>query len=369
MNALSILISDNYKNENLSGLVRKRTLSSIPIGSRYRLIDFMLSSLVEARISNIVVLANNNYDSLVDHLGSGKDWDLSRKNSGLKIITPLANDKGKAIAVNKFDALSNSLYYLDKVLEEYVIVADANIIANVDFNSILNWHIETNADITIGYAYLRPSEKDTQIIFDDRGRIYDSLYHMYGSNEIVPTQLEIQIMSKRLYKEIVEKGMTLGWENMMNDYISKNFNKLNVYGYEIRGYCRVINNIRDYFEFNMDLLNDHIRAELFLSKTEILTRVKDSVPTFYGENADVKNSILADGSIIKGSVENSIISRDVVIEEGAVVKNSIIMTKCHIESDTVIENTIIDRYSKVTRGTRVSGTRNEPYIIHKGTTV
>lgn len=106
-----------------------------------------------------------------------------------------------------------------------------------------------------------------------------------------------------------------------------------------------------------------------MSKTEILTRVKDSVPTFYGENADVKNSILADGSIIKGSVENSIISRDVVIEEGAVVKNSIIMTKCHIESDTVIENTIIDRYSKVTRGTRVSGTRNEPYIVHKGTTV
>lgn len=369
MNALSILISDNYKNENLSGLVRKRTLSSIPIGSRYRLIDFMLSSLVEARISNIVVLANNNYDSLVDHLGSGKDWDLSRKNSGLKIITPLANDKGKAIAVNKFDALSNSLYYLDKVLEEYVIVADANIIANVDFNSILNWHMETNADITIGYAYLRPGEKDTQIIFDDRGRIYDSLYHMYGCNEIVPTQLEIQIMSKRLYKEIVEKGMTLGWENMMNDYISKNFNKLNVYGYEIRGYCRVINNIRDYFEFNMDLLNDHIRSELFLSKTEILTRVKDSVPTFYGENADVKNSILADGSIIKGTVENSIISRDVVIEEGAVVKNSIIMTKCHIESDTVIENTIIDRYSRVTNGTRVSGTRNEPYIIHKGTIV
>lgn len=369
MNALSILISDNYKNENLSGLVRKRTLSSIPIGSRYRLIDFMLSSLVEARISNIVVLANNNYDSLVDHLGSGKDWDLSRKNSGLKVITPLANDKGKAIAVNKFDALSNSLYYLDKVLEEYVIIADANIIANVDFNSILNWHMETNADITIGYAYLRPSEKDTQIVFDDRGRIYDSLYHMYGGSEIVPTQLEIQIMSKRLFREIVEKGMTLGWENMMNDYISKNFNKLNVYGYEIRGYCRVINNIRDYYDFNMDLLNDNVRSELFLSKTEILTRVKDSVPTFYGENADVKDSILADGSIINGYVENSVISRDVVIEEGAVVKNSIIMTKCYIEADTVIENTIIDRYSRVTRGTRVSGTRNEPYIIHKGTVV
>ncbi|MGX7087326.1 glucose-1-phosphate adenylyltransferase subunit GlgD [Gemelliphila palaticanis] len=369
MNALSILFSDNYRRDDLSGLTRRRTLSALPIGSRYRLVDFMLSSLVKAGVPNIGMLVNQNYNSLVDHLGWGKDWDLNRKNSGLKIITPMVNDLGKTVAINKFDSLGNSLFYLNEVLQEYVILADSNIIANVDFRDMLKYHIETNADITVAYSYRQPSEKDSQIIFDERGRVYDSLYRMNGHDEVVPTQLKIHILHRDKYKEIIEKGLTLGWEDLMRDYISKNYNKLNVYAYEVKGYSKVINNINDYYSFNMDLLNDNVREELFLSGTEILTRVKDSVPSFYGENSKVSNSVLADGCIIHGTVENSVISRDVIIEEGAVVKNSIIMTKCVIKKDSVIEYTIMDRYSTASEGVKVSGTETAPYIVNKEITI
>ena len=369
MNAFSILFSDNYKGDDLSGLTKIRTLSSIPIGSRYRLIDFMLSSLVKSGVPNIGILVNYNYNSLVDHVGWGKDWDLNRKNSGLKIITPMADNLGKSTITNKFDALGNSIFYLDEVLQDYVILADANIIANINFEEMLAYHKEKNADITVAYKYTEPKAQDSQIIFDDRGRVYDSLYRINGYNETVATQVKIHIMSKSFFKSIIEKGLTLGWENLMRDFISKNFNKLNVYAYEIKGYCRSIDNVKDYYNFNMDLLDDKLREEIFLSGTEVLTRVKDSVPTFYGENAEVKNSVLADGCTINGNIEGSVISRDVVIEEGAVVKNSIIMTKCIIGKNAVVENTIMDRYAKVPENKKVAGTEVEPYIIHKGITV
>lgn len=369
MNAFSILFSDNYRGDDLSGLTRVRTLSSIPIGARYRLIDFMLSSLVTSGIPNIGILVNHNYNSLVDHVGWGKDWDLNRKNSGLKIITPMVDGVGKSIITSKFDALENAMFYLDEVLQDYVILADANIIANIDFKEMLQYHEEKNADITIAYTYAEPKAQDSQIIFDERGRVYDSLYRINGYDEKVATQVRIHIMSKSFFKSIIERGLTLGWENLMRDFISKNFNKLNVYAYEIKGYFRSIDTITDYYQFNMDLLNDAVREELFLSGTEVLTRVKDSVPTFYGENADVQNSVLADGCIVKGTVENSVISRDVVVEEGAIIRNSIIMTKCVISKNAVVENTIMDRYAAVSENRRVAGTEVEPYIIHKGITV
>ncbi|MBF0709883.1 MULTISPECIES: glucose-1-phosphate adenylyltransferase subunit GlgD [unclassified Gemella] len=365
MNAFSILLSDNFRGDDLLGLTKKRTLASIPIGSRYRLIDFILSSLVKANISNIGLVVNNNYNSLVDHVGWGKDWDLNRKNAGLKIITPMSDTGLKAVNANKFDALANALFYLDYVLQDYVILADANIVANINFEEMLEYHKRTGADITVAYTYKEPSARDTQIVFNDRGKIYDSYYHINGHNEVVATQLKVHILSKQLLKEVINRGLTLGWEDMMRDYISKNYNKLNVQAYRVHGYCKVINNIQDYYNFNMDLLHDDVREELFLSGTEILTRVKDSVPSFYSETAEVSNSVLADGCTIKGKVENSIISRGVVIEEGVVVRNSIIMNGCVIGKNSDINHTIIDRRASVSEGTRVSGTHKEPYIVHK----
>ena len=365
VNAFCVLFADNYRNDDLQGLVRNRTLASLSIASRYRMIDFMLSSLVKAEVSNIAVVTNHHYKSLMDHLSWGKDWDLNRKNSGLKFITPMSNHLSNRVAHNKIEALGDAISYADALLEDYCILADANIVGNIDFKEMVKYHKQTNADVTLAYTYRKPQQRESQIIFDEKRRVYDSLYHYNGYDEVCPTQVKIYIMSKSMFKDIVQKGTTLGWEDILLDYVAKNFHKLNVYAYEIKSYNRTINSVQEYYDFNKDLLNPDKLRELFLSGTDILTRVQDSVPTHYGEHSNVKSSLLGDGSCINGTVENSIIFRDVIIEEGAVVKNSIIMADSIIKKGAKLNYVITDKSVEVPEDKELSGTSECQVIVEK----
>ena len=363
--AFCILFADNYRNDDLQGLVRNRTLASLAVASRYRMVDFMLSSLVKAEISNIAVVTNHHYKSLMDHLSWGKDWDLNRKNSGLKFITPMSNHQSNRVAQNKIEDLGDAAKYADTLLEDYCILADGNIVGNIDFKEMLKYHKSTNADITLAYTYRKPQQRESQIIFDEKDRVYDSLYHYDGFDQVCPTQVKIYIMSK----EIVKKGMTYGWQDLLLDYITKNFHRLNVYGYEIKNYTRTINSVQEFYNFNRDLLDPNKMNELFLSGTDILTRVQDSVPTTYGEGAIVKNSILGDGCEINGIVENSILFRDVVIEEGAVIKNSIIMPNSVIKKSAYLDYVILDKSATVSERVELKGTENCQVIVEKNKVV
>lgn len=357
MNAFCILFSDSFKNHEIAGFVKNRTLASLPVGCRYRLVDFMLSYLVEANVPNIVILAINNYNSLMDHVGWGKDWDLNRKNSVLKILPPLAISN-TGVARNKFEALNEAEKYISSMLQDYCIIADPNIICNVDFNEMLKFHENNNADITVACARRKPLDGEIEMMVDNKNRAFDSLYHQQGADYECNTLLKITILKKDLLKEIIKKGTSQGWEDLVRDYVSKNFNRLNVYAYQIEGYCCVINSLENYFEFNMDLLKEEISREIFLSGKEILTRVKDSVPTIYGEYANVKNSMLADGCSINGTVENSIIFRDVFIEEGAVVKNSILMSGTVVKKGAKLDYVITDKSAVINENKELKGDKN-----------
>ena len=176
-------------------------------------------------------------------------------------------------------------------------------------------------------------------------------------------------MSKSMFKDIVQKGTTLGWEDILLDYVAKNFHKLNVYAYEIKSYNRTINSVQEYYDFNKDLLNPDKLRELFLSGTDILTRVQDSVPTMYGDGAIVKNSILGDGCEINGIVEDSILFRDVVVEEGAVIKNSIIMPNCVVKKSAYLDYVISDKAATIGEKIELKGTENCQVIVEKNKVV
>ena len=281
----------------------------------------------------------------------------------------MSNHQSNRVAQNKIEALGDAARYADTLLEEYCILADGNIVGNIDFKEMVNYHKSTNADITLAYTYRKPQQRESQIIFDEKDRVYDSLYHYDGYDQVCPTQVKIYIMSKEMFKELVKKGMTYGWQDLLLDYITKNFHRLNVYGYEIKNYTRTINSVQEFYDFNRDLLDPNKMNELFLSGTDILTRVQDSVPTTYGENAIVKNSILGDGCEINGIVENSILFRDVVIEEGAVVKNSIIMPNTVIKKAAYIDYVISDKAAVVSEKVELKGTENCQVIIEKNKVV
>lgn len=363
MNAFCILFSDSFKNYDIGDFVKDRTLASLPIACRYRVVDFILSHLVKANVPNIGILATSNYNSLMDHVGWGKDWDLNRKNSGLKILPPLAITN--AVARTKFESLNNAEPYVNSMLQDYCILADSNIICNVDFKDMLEFHESKNADFTVAYVKRKPLAGEIEMIIDEKNRAYSSLYHQYGADYECNTLVKIIILHKDILKDVILKGTSHGWEDIVKDYISKNFNRLNVYAYEIKGYSAVITNLENYYEFNMDLLKEDVSRELFLSDTEILTRVKDSAPTLYGENAQIKNSMFADGCRIYGKIENSLISRDVIIEEGAEVKNSILMSGTIVKAGSKLDYVIADKGAFISENKELKGDRNCQFTISK----
>ena len=367
--AFCVLFADNYRNDDLQGLVRNRTAAALPVISRYRMVDFMISSLVHANIDNIAVLTNHNYKSLLDHMSHGKDWDLNRKNRGLKFITPMSNYLSTRIPQNKIEALANTMVYTQSLDEEFVILADTNIIGNIDFKEMFQYHLDTGSDITVAYTYRKPNVGESQIIFDENHKVYESLYHFDGSDNICATQVKIYILTKELFNGIVKKGLTLGWEDILRDYIAKNLETLRVFAYQIKGYLKVVNNIKDYYDLNMDMLDFNNLKDVFLSGTDIITRVQDTVPTIYGKNAAVKESILGDGSKINGTVENSIIFRDVVVEEGAVVRNSIILSDAIIKTGSHLDYVIADKGVVVKQHTVLTGTEEVQVVVDKGKTV
>ncbi len=368
MNAFCILFSDSFKNYDIGGFVKDRTLASLPIACRYRMVDFILSHLVKANVPNIGILATNNYNSLMDHVGWGKDWDLNRKNSGLKILPPMAISN-TGLARTKFEALNNAVPYIGSMLQDYCILADSNIICNIDFKNMLEFHESKNADFTVAYVKRKPMEGESELIIDEKNRVYSSLYHQYGANYDCNTLVKITLMHKDLLKDVILQGTSHGWEDLVKDYISKNYNRLNVYAYEIKGYSAVINNLENYYKFNMDLLDENIGEEIFLSDTEILTRVKDSAPTFYGAKSEIINSMFADGCHIYGKVENSLVSRDVIIEEGAEVKNSILMSGTVVKAGAKLDYVIADKFVLITENKELKGDMNCQFIVPKNKTI
>ena len=367
MNAFSILFSDAFGNERIGELSTVRNLASVPFGGRYRLIDFMLSSLVKARVPNIGVITRNNYSSLVDHLGGGKDWDLDRKNGGLKILTPFASNE--VPFRNKVEALNSVKDYTSHCLQDYCIVADTNFICNIDFTEMFNAHIEKCADITCLYYTNKVYGEEISISVNENGQICDALYNASAKEEEKDIMLSVYIMRKELLLDIIEKGITYGWTDFNSDFIAKNFQYYNIFGYKQTGYCAVLRDIHDYYKANMDLLNPGIRRELFQSDTNILTKIKDSVPTTYGSNSNITHSLIADGCKIDGKVENCVIFRGTVIKKGASVKDSIIMQGSEIGENCNITNVISDKNITVSHNKTLCGCDSLPFVITKGTKI
>lgn len=369
MNAFALIFADNYVRSNLGVLDNRRLISSLPVGGRFRLIDFSLSALVNGRVSNIGIIARRTYNSLMDHVGWGKDWDLNRKNGGLKILTPLAVESDLQSYRTRFEALCNVQNYINEMLQEYCILMEGSMVFTIDIQELMNFHMRKGADITVVYKKRVPREEETEVIVDENGKIIDALYHSEEGTKEENCLLNIYIMKRNFLKKMVNKGLTLGWEDISRDYICKNFTERTIYAYELKNYCRKVHSMKDYYETNMDLRENEIRRKLFLSNYPILTRTKDSAPTYYGMESKAVNSILADGCVVDGCVENSIIFRNVSIAKGAVIRNSIIMQDTKIEQNARLDYVISDKRVTVSEGIELKGSGNCPVVIPKAETV
>ncbi len=347
---MCILFSESY-GVTPNELAAHRTLATVPFAGRYRLIDFALSSLVKSRVFDIGILTKEHYGSLMDHLGWGKDWDLDRKNGGIKVLTPFAKAESAATRNrSKVDALLSARAYLETCDADTVILSDANLVMNIDFDEMIRFHQNQDADITMLYQNkICPGHTGGVLEHDESGRIIDVYYTTVQHSEPQNALFGVYIFNKELLLTMLDRAYTFGW-----------------FGFEHAGYSAIINSVGDYYNASMDILQSDIRRELFYSDAPILTRVKNSVPTIYGFDGKVQNSLIADGCEIDGELRNCIIFRDVKIEKGAVLENSIIMQNTVIRSGARLNCVIADKDVTIESEHALSGYQTYPFVIAKG---
>lgn len=373
--ALGIIFPNSY-DSLVPELVTERLMASIPFASRYRMCDFMISSMVHCGIDNISILVRKNYHSLMDHLGSGREWDLTRKNGGLNIVPPYAQKQVK-VYEGRIEALESIRGYLKKQTEKYVIMTDSNIAVNFDFNDLLHAHIESGADATVVY---RKQEIPKPLIKQSTEAL--DLYYALGVNGdhvskiyINPTEkgemnfcLNIYVVERELLIRMIDDAFVHGYTSFVRDILERQIEHLDVRGYCYDGYVAEIHDMKSYFEENMKLLEEENLNALF-SGNQIYTKIRDDNPTRYINGSKAKNVMVADGCVIEGEVENSILFRGVHIGKGAKVKNCVLMQDTIVEDNASVEYVITDKDVTITEGKSLTGNDSFQVFVAKGQTV
>ena len=372
MKAMGLIFPNSF-DAHVARMVKLRAMASLPFASRYRLVDFVLSSMSNCGIDNVYILPNRNYLSLMDHLGTGREWDLARKNGGVHIFPPFA-ESGNQVAPGRVGTLHNILRLLKDSSEKYVFMVDTNVAVNFDFNAMLAEHIKTGADVTIAYhEHTLPEsalsntdvDKDLYYSFDiDEGRVIDIYVNPTEGKQNL--SLNYFVMERELLISVIQEAFVRGMTHFTRDVLWAKRNELNIHAYKFEGYVSRIWSITSYFEENMKLLDDENLDALFAGN-QIYTKVRDDNPTRYIAGAKVSNAMVADGCVIEGEVENCVLFRGVKIAKGAKVSNCILMQDTVIEEGAKLEYIITDKDVTVTAGKDLKGTDSYPvYIVKHG---
>jgi len=375
-NALGVIFPNSY-DALVPDLVNVRLMASIPFASRYRLIDFILSSMAHCDINNISVMVNNNYHSLMDHLDSGREWDLVRKNGGLHIFPPFAEKASTKPYTGRVGALANLLDFLRDQKEKYVVITDTNIVVNFDFKAMIQAHIESGADVTVAYNEQELPESLLKNQSNDKGYYYNfdiedgrvtKIYVNSRDTGVKNFSMNIFVVDRELLIDLINTASVRGQVYFERDVLLPQLGKLNVHAYKYDGYLARIWDMKSYFDENMKLLDDYNLDALF-SGAPIYTKIRDDNPTRYIEGAKVQNVMAADGCVIEGEVENSILFRGVKVAKGAKVKNSILMQGSVVEAGANVEYLVMDKNVTITAGKEMKGTGTFPVYIGKFQTV
>ena len=374
--AVAGLIFSNIHNAEIPELTSVRTMASLPFGCRYRLIDFPLSNMVNSGITKIGIIAHNNYQSLMDHIGTGKDWDLARRSGGIKILPPFITsyDSGSnKLYRNRLEALMGVTHFISKCSEEYIVLSDCDFICNIDINEVLEDHKAKNADVTIVTRTLKSDEMVSsegliKVELDSNGAPIEFVKHMGG--EVAEVSTNIMIFNRLFLLNVIHDAISHGYKQFYREMLGMRIGKARINCYHYEGINLQVSSLESYFKCSMELLKPEVRNGLFnVENRAIYTKLRNSAPTVYTEGSKVVNSYVADGCVIEGTVENSIIFRGVHIGKGTVVKNSILLQDTFTGTNVSLNCLITDK-NVVIRDDRVlSGHESMPFFISKGAMV
>lgn len=355
----------------LTELTSHRPVAAVPFLGRYRIIDFVLSNMVNSGIYNVGVFAQEKPRPLTEHLGTGGAWDLDRKKDGLLIFYPYYNSI-YSMYMTEMGNFRENIEYIEKSRQKYVIISPSYMICNINYNEAYDFHKSSGADITILYKKVEDASGNflncQSLEIDDEGRVKGFAVNK-GEKQERNISMEMYIMKREYLLQLINKASQLSMLYSLKDTINYFCNEININAFEYDGYLECINSVKTYFHKSLELLDVEKAKQLFKNDAPIHTVTKDNAPTKYGKNAKVKNSFIANGAIIEGTVENSVIFRGVNVGAGTIVKNCILMTKCIIGDGVYMENIIADKNASVSRVKELIGNYNEPIVLGKNSIV
>ncbi|MBM7096378.1 MULTISPECIES: glucose-1-phosphate adenylyltransferase subunit GlgD [Alteribacter] len=364
MESMMGLINLEHEHDFLNELTYFRCGAAVPFAGRYRLIDFTLSNMVRSDVQDIAIFTRNKYRSLMDHLGTGADWELDRRHGGLFILPPDWNDPTD-ISKGDLSHFHNNRDYFNRGKSNYVIISGSQYLSNADYKDAFDYHLERGADVTLittRVKELGPEHEPCQrIVQDDQGWVSDITNELNNTN----VYTGVYIISKSLLMELVDECIAHHKDHFFLHGIKDNLERLNIQTFEHTGYSAFINSVESFYRNNMNLLNPENYKELFYQNSFIKTKISNEPPTKYNDISEVKDSLLANGCEINGEVENSILFRGVKVKPGAKVINSVIMQRCTIEEGVHLENVILDKDVTVTEGQTFIGSHEKPFVVAK----
>lgn len=365
MRAIGIILAGG-NSSRMGELSAKRAVAAMPIVGSYRAIDFTLSNMTNSHIQKVAVYTQYNSRSLNEHLNSSKWWDFGRKQGGLYLFTPTITATNSYWYKGTADALYQNISFLKSAHEPYVVIASGDAVYKLDYNKVLEEHIATGADITVVCKDIQPDEDDinrfgvVKLADDNRVISFEEKPIVAETNT---ASIGVYVVRRRQLIELLEACAAEGRSDFVNDILVRYKNVKKIYAYKLDSYWRNIGTIDSYFKTNMDFLKKDIRDYFFRQHPDVYSKVEDLPPAKYNGDAAVSNSLIASGSIINGTVEDSVLFKKVYIGNNCVIKNSIILNDVHIGDNCYIENCIVESRDTLRANTVHTGDPNEIKVI------
>lgn len=361
--------NDYYMNQ----LTNNRPLASVPFLGRYRLIDFTLSNLVNSGVDTVGIFLNDKYRSLMDHIGSGKQWNLDRKKGGIFYLSPYSTPDIQSQLRGDLSTYFANIDYLTEASADYAVITGTSMVCNIDLKEVFKNHLDSKADITVVYKTIDEHDFGFERCNTVNTNEYKSVIS-FGKNIRRPDMvtdkknisMEIYIVKKELLVDMITDAVTTGENVYLTDVLHDSVTKYKVRGYAYKGLVKNVSSVESYYASSMDMLDEDNISDIFFGENKIQTKVMDETPTYYSEDSSVTNSLIANGCHIEGTVINSIIFRRVTVEKGAVIKDSIIMQNTCVHENCNLENVITDKQVVLTDNTELKGNPKNPVVVSKG---
>ena len=357
---------------SLGELTNKRTMASLPFGGRYRQVDFALSNLSSAGIRHIGIISRHNYQSLMNHIGDGEEWGLELEQGGLEFLTPYAT----SITDNyrgKLESLHTAMDSLRYPVDDYVVMIDSAVLSNIDLNKVIAAHVASGKDVTVvtkaGIAN-GVKQLDLALKLDEKGEVADMAVDYVAPADYVAS-MDIFVMNKKFLLDKTEELIARNYYHMDRDLVLGGWQngEVSVNVYQFEGTALYNESVAEYFANSLSLINKDVRADLFGANHPVYTKVRDRVPSYYGEDCEIEDCLVADGCMLEGEAEHSVLFRQVTICKGAEVEDCVIMNDSIVGEGAELKYVILDKDVTVRPGAKLIGTPNAPIIIKRGDVV